>query len=171
MHLRSMRFLSRTAAALALAAATAPLSLAPVYAEEGSGDAVVVVDCSDPGLADSVAAAGEAAAAAKAAYRDLLGPDAREVKEQRAEARAAAKEARKALRHSTDKAAAKAARAELRAAEKTLRASRKQAVKALQAERRAAKASWHEAKDAHHALLEAVEACAESDDTDGDPTS
>jgi hypothetical protein len=170
MHVRSKRFLIRSAAALVLCAATAPNSLAPVYAADAPS-APITVDCADPGLADSVAEAQQAAAEAKKAFTDLRGPIERELREQRAEARQAAREARAALRqakgHSAeDRAAAKAARAALREAERTLRASRREAVRQLQADRREAKAAWDEAKEAFHALRDAAEACADDEATD-----
>jgi len=164
-----MRLIVRGVAVLALGAATAPVSIAPVFADEGTGSGTVtVVDCADPALADPLVAARQAAATAKKAFTDLRGPDAREIKEQRAEARTTAKQALRILKHAhgpEDRAAAKAARADLRAAEKTLRASYKEAVRALKAERRATKAAWDDAKEALHDLREAVEDC-ETDETD-----
>lgn len=174
MHVRSLRLITRTIAVATLGAATAPISLAPVFADElpAADPVVTVVDCDDPTLADQVEAARAAALAAKKEFTDLRGPVAREVREQRKEARAEARQARKELRAATrgpmsaeDRAAAKAARADLRAAQKTLRASHKEAVRALQAERRATKAAWDEAKDAYHDLRDAAEAC-EADDVD-----
>lgn len=172
MHHRHLRFLARTVAAVALGAATAPVSLAPALAAEGSGS-TVVVDCADSGLPDTLAAARDAAAAAKKAFTELRGPDAREVKEQRAEARRTAKQAARKLEHAhgpEDRAAAKAARAELRAAQKTLRASYKEAVKALHADRRAAKAAWDQAKKALHDLQAAAEGCETADEPTEGPT-
>jgi hypothetical protein len=126
------------------------------------------VDCSDAtGNATALAEAKLAADTAKRAFTSLRGPMSREVKQLRAEARAAAKQARQELRGAKG-AEAKAARAELRAAMKTLGKSNAALAKQVKAERKATKAAWDEAKSAYHELRAALEGCEEPTDDTGD---